>query len=354
MPKSLLLADDSITIQKVVQITFASEDFQIIAVDNGDAAMQKIAASRPDIVLADVVMPGKNGYDLCQAVKTGADTKGVPVILLAGTFEPFDSERAKSVGADDFIVKPFETQALIDKVKRLVGMEPGTAAAPAKPAAAAAPVSAAFSAPPPNPAFAKGPVGNATPPITAPPVAKPAAPAATPFGGGPGPLPAFGQQAAKPAAVPPAPAKDPFGMGPAFGATKPATPAFPQGAAPVAAAAAKPASSQWDMNSFDDIPASPADGGLPDIDVEPLEVPKPAAAAPVAQPAAPVKPVTPVAQAIVPKVAAAAGSALEEQVRGPLTDAVREMIEKIVWEIVPELAETIIREELERLLKEKA
>src|SRR5687768_12635744 len=93
MPKTLLLADDSATIQKVVNITFANEDFKIVAASNGEDALAQARAHRPDVVLADVVMPKRNGYDLCEAIKSDPALKGVPVLLLAGTFEPFDENR---------------------------------------------------------------------------------------------------------------------------------------------------------------------------------------------------------------------------------------------------------------------
>ncbi|MCC6807428.1 MAG: response regulator [Deltaproteobacteria bacterium] len=364
MPKSLLLADDSITIQKVVQITFASEDFQITSCDNGDAALDKIRAVKPHIVLADVVMPGKNGYDLCQTIKGDAGLKGTPVILLAGTFEPFDPERAKAVGADDYIVKPFETQALIDKVKRLVGMEAG--AANTLPAGPPKQAQTGGFAPPANPLFGAKPAAPAITPMAAPlpppqQQPPPAKPAASPFSGA-GPLPAFGQGAKPPApAQPPVPAKDPFGMGPMFGGNKPQTPVQPaaQAAATPPAAPAGAPQKQWDMNSFDEIPAAHPDGGMPDIDmveVEPVET-KPATpppAKPMSPPPQTMPSMAPVAQAMAPKVAAAVTGSLEAQLKGPLTDAVREIVEKIVWEVVPDLAETIIREELERILREKA
>ncbi|WP_199177426.1 response regulator [Geothermobacter hydrogeniphilus] len=120
MSKRLLLADDSITIQKVIGITFANEDFQLDIVDNGDAALQKARVDRPDLILADVYMPGKNGYELCRAVKQDPGLQGVPVLLLTGTFEPFDEDKARQAGADDWISKPFESQALIDKVEELL------------------------------------------------------------------------------------------------------------------------------------------------------------------------------------------------------------------------------------------
>ena len=85
MPKSLLLADDSITIQRVVGITFANEDFEITTVDNGEDAISKAKEIKPDIVLADVIMPKKNGYEVCQAVKTDAVLGATPVLLLTAT-----------------------------------------------------------------------------------------------------------------------------------------------------------------------------------------------------------------------------------------------------------------------------
>ncbi|MDW7643738.1 MAG: response regulator [Desulfuromonadales bacterium] len=120
MSKKLLLADDSITIQKVISITFANEDYDLIVVDNGDAALEKARTSHPDLVLADVFMPGKNGYELCAAIKQEGGLKGVPVLLLTGTFEPFDENKASACGADGWIAKPFESQALIRKVEELL------------------------------------------------------------------------------------------------------------------------------------------------------------------------------------------------------------------------------------------
>ncbi|NIQ95085.1 MAG: response regulator [Desulfuromonadales bacterium] len=134
MGKKLLLADDSITIQKVIGITFANEDYALEIVDNGDAAFEKAKSDRPDLILADVYMPGKNGYELSEALKADAALAGVPVLLLTGTFEPFDEERARAVGADDWIAKPFESQALIDKVEALLAS--GAQAPPAEPAEA--------------------------------------------------------------------------------------------------------------------------------------------------------------------------------------------------------------------------
>ena len=138
MSKKLLLADDSITIQKVIGITFANEEYDLVIVDNGDVALEKARAERPDLILSDVFMPGKNGYELTAAVKRDPALQGVPVLLLAGTFEPFDEDKARSSGADGWISKPFESQALIDRVEELLAK--GAAAAPAPEAAVEIPL----------------------------------------------------------------------------------------------------------------------------------------------------------------------------------------------------------------------
>ena len=122
MPKKLLLADDSITIQKVITITFASEDYALTIVGDGDSAVKKAKELKPDIILADVAMPGKSGYEVCNAVKNDPALKHIPVLLLAGTFEPLDRAEAARVKADGSIVKPFESQELIDKVNDLLAM----------------------------------------------------------------------------------------------------------------------------------------------------------------------------------------------------------------------------------------
>lgn len=116
MVHRLLLADDSITIQKVVELVLSEEGFEIKAVNNGEEALAVISSFKPDIVLADTEMPIMNGYQLCEKIKTSSATQDVPVILLAGAFEPFDEELARQVGADDVVIKPFESLELISKI----------------------------------------------------------------------------------------------------------------------------------------------------------------------------------------------------------------------------------------------
>jgi len=130
MSKKLLLADDSITIQKVIQITFAHEDYELTITDNGDAALAKAQELRPDLIMSDVYMPGKNGYELTTAIKQDPALQHVPVLLLAGSFEPFDEDKARSCRADAWIEKPFESQNLIDKVAELLSAASESAPAP--------------------------------------------------------------------------------------------------------------------------------------------------------------------------------------------------------------------------------
>jgi CheY-like chemotaxis protein len=123
--RKLLLADDSLTIQKVIELTFADEGVRVVAFGNGDEALQNLEELAPDIVLADVFMPGTNGYELCEHIKQNERLKHIPVMLLVGSFEPFDEAEARRVGADDTLTKPFQSiRRLIDKVGALVGGRP--------------------------------------------------------------------------------------------------------------------------------------------------------------------------------------------------------------------------------------
>jgi CheY-like chemotaxis protein len=141
MPKKILLADDSITIQKVVELTFSDGDYEVTAVNNGAKAVQKLAEMRPDIILSDIIMPEKNGYEVCEYVKSHPDFRNIPVVLLTGTFEPFDPDRAEKAGCDAVVTKPFESQSLIHKVEELIAQaQSAPAAAPEpEPEAAASP-----------------------------------------------------------------------------------------------------------------------------------------------------------------------------------------------------------------------
>ncbi len=120
MSKKLLLADDSVVIQKLVGLSFANEDIEIISTDNGDDAVRLAKEARPDVVLADVVMPGLSGYEVCEAIRQDPDLANTPVLLLTGTFEAFDEARAASAGANGQVTKPFEAQALVERVNAVM------------------------------------------------------------------------------------------------------------------------------------------------------------------------------------------------------------------------------------------
>ena len=254
MPVNILVADDSMTMRRILELTFAGEDARVVAVESGEAAISRAAELRPDVVLADGSM-ATDGYKVASAIRATPGLERTAVILLASNKHPFDEARAKAAGIDDHVVKPFDTQHVIDKVRRVIAQpRAGAAAAPAaRPAA---------------------------PPPAAPPQAAQRPPAAQSR------TIAFERS---PAAAPPAPAPAP-----------PARPAAAQTApqrapAPVAQATA----------------AATAHGGE-----------------------------------LAQKLDGLGLSA--DQVAGVLALS-RDVIERIVWEVVPDLAETLIKEEIRRL-----
>ena len=124
MTKKLLVADDSVTIQKVVELAFADEDVVIEAVGRGDEALERARQTKPDVILADVFMPGLNGYAVCESVKTDPELRHIPVVLLVGSFEPLDREEAERVKSDYCLTKPFDTNELVQTVRSLTGQAP--------------------------------------------------------------------------------------------------------------------------------------------------------------------------------------------------------------------------------------
>src|SRR5206468_6683269 len=142
VPHTLLLADDSVTIQRVIELTFADEDITVVAVSDGDQAIERLDAAPPDIVLADIGMPGKNGYEVAQYIRQTPKLSHIPVVLLTGAFEPVDQARASEAGCDGVLAKPFEPQLVIGRVKELLAKGRG-AGGPLEAAAAVAPAAAA-------------------------------------------------------------------------------------------------------------------------------------------------------------------------------------------------------------------
>jgi CheY-like chemotaxis protein len=168
MSRTLLLADGSVTIQRVIELTFAHEDVRVMTAPDGRRAMQVLETEQPDILLLDVDLPEMNGYALAAHVRRVPRLKDVPILLLAGAFEPVDQSKAREVGSDGVILKPFEPQVVVTRVKELIDQRdrmtapmPGRGESPAAAAVAAArsapapePVPAPISAAPPEPAKA--------------------------------------------------------------------------------------------------------------------------------------------------------------------------------------------------------
>lgn len=365
MSKRLLLADDSITIQKVVQITFAHEDYELSITDNGDSAFARAKDLVPDLVLADVYMPGKNGYELCAAIKAEPTLKHVPVLLLAGSFEPFDEGKARASGADAWIEKPFESQSLIDKVATLLSAVPAAAPAPV-----VAPPAAVVPEPAPAPVDAFGDISFEEPAAPAPVLPEPA----------PAPVDAFGEISFEepPAAAP----TFEFAAEPFPAAEEPL--AFEEAAAPAADLDAFGETEEVMALGDDDIlgaedlepagemsslsPWSRAEAPIEES-FETLAEPQPLAFAPPIEmapepPAPSLAPVAPAAPVAAP--ATAPPAAVVEQRVATLTEAEIEQIveravgkvieklagtvlEKVAWEVVPDLAEALIKDEIRKI-----
>src|SRR5882757_3528606 len=123
----ILVADDNSNIQKMVGLALKDHGIDVVAVGNGEAAVRKISDIRPDLVLADVFMPVRNGYEVCQYVKSDPSLAHIPVILLVGAFDPLDEQEAQRVGADGVLKKPFvPPDPLISMVKSAL-LRAGTA-----------------------------------------------------------------------------------------------------------------------------------------------------------------------------------------------------------------------------------
>jgi CheY-like chemotaxis protein len=383
MPHRILLADDSLTIQKVIELTFSGTEFELKAVGNGDLALGLLDSYAPDIVLVDCVMPGKTGYELCEEVKSRPGGRYVPVILLTGTFEPFDKPRAESAGADSFVTKPFDSQGLASLVRDLVkkaGDE--RAAAPPEPPPAPEP-------PPPPP-----------PPAAPPPSFEERAESTDPTMAGAAPfftLPMDAMQTAQPvpdenlyatSAIPvfreaeiemPAPSDAPIAD--AWAATAAAAPPPNPPAEPLGFSFAPTTDYEVDLGALDDEPphrdldediaafeASGRGTTRPELWESPAMKAAAAALEVVSPPEHPPGDLEALAaeasltdlKSLIPQAAAAA--AASSAAAGPLSDGdidriARRVLElsgerivrKIAWDVVPELAERLVNERLDEL-----
>jgi two-component system, chemotaxis family, chemotaxis protein CheY len=119
LARKILLADDSVTAQNMGRKILADAGYEVITVNNGSAALKKIAELKPDLVILDVYMPGYSGLEVCQRLKESQDSNRIPVLLTVGKLEPFKPEEARRVRAEGFIVKPFEASELLSALSKL-------------------------------------------------------------------------------------------------------------------------------------------------------------------------------------------------------------------------------------------
>lgn len=124
MKKTVLVVDDSPTIRKIVQLCLREQQIEVISASGGAEALERLRKSLPDLVLADTVMPGPDGYQLCERIKSGEFGSSVPVVLLADVFEPVDGARLSESGADGQITKPFDARTMQLMVSDQLGIEP--------------------------------------------------------------------------------------------------------------------------------------------------------------------------------------------------------------------------------------
>jgi CheY-like chemotaxis protein len=125
------VADDNSNIQKMVALALKDEGIDVVAVGNGEAAMRKIPDLRPDLVLADIFMPVRNGYEVCEFVKSDSRYMETPVVLLVGAFDPLDEQETQRVHADGVLKKPFvPPDPLINMVKALLAKSNGQKSVP--------------------------------------------------------------------------------------------------------------------------------------------------------------------------------------------------------------------------------
>jgi CheY-like chemotaxis protein len=119
LARKILLADDSVTAQNMGRKILADAGYDVLTVNNGSAALKRVAESQPDLIILDVYMPGYGGLEVCQRLKDAAETAHIPVLLSVGKLEPFKPQEARRVRADAHIVKPFEASQLLTAIARL-------------------------------------------------------------------------------------------------------------------------------------------------------------------------------------------------------------------------------------------
>ena len=411
MAKRILIADDSVTIQKAFAMTFGAEDVALTAARSADEGLAQAQKARPDLIIADGAMPGRSGYDLCLQIRSDPALRGVPVYILASGQQPYDEAKGQRSGADGHLLKPWETNAFLEKVRDALSRGSTIGAPTGRPSAAPPPIVRVTAASLPASAMEDDygeisidrgpdsepvtppPAMNAPPPSVPPRLtatSMPAASAPSPPGMRPSLIPGM-----RPGAMPPArpgtvpvrplsntggfqplaplrPAVPPVGRTmiglpaanvPIPGAMRPSAPVAPPAAPlppraptgpfapqqPMAPVAAPPPPRVREMTPVP--PPSRAREMTPAPPAPRARETTPAPPPPRAREMTPAPPVRAreMTPAPPPVVAASVGETMAAiAAKGPEYEAIaklsREIIEKIVWEVVPELAEAIIRE----------
>jgi CheY-like chemotaxis protein len=392
VPYNLLLADDSVTIQRVIELTFADEDIQVTAVSDGEQAIQRLETAPPDIVLADIGMPGRNGYEVARFIKQSPRLAHIPVVLLTGAFEPVDQARAAEAGCDGVLAKPFEPQLVIGRVKELLARRRPAAAgatgasavpssaspqeqwapAPIPATAPSAPaisldsyfdrLDAAFTNVSAAPATTPGPPTPA--PAAAPPVtdeidwfgaAKTETPAPSPDLELPAP-PAMDERPDLPltafAATVPEP--ETAVRAPAIAPDEPPAPATETLHVPIPATAASPVPVPAAPSPAAEVPVPAADAPVVQAGVQPGVV----TAASAAQPLVPIHQIPTLADAFAVLLAAEKGEVIpswpaddivEQVTKRILAQLSERIVRETVADVVNAIAERMIREEIDRI-----
>src|SRR5262245_29734555 len=144
MGKRILIADDSVTIQKAFVMSLGAEDLSLTSARSADEGLTLARQTRPDLVIADASMPGRSGYELCAALKADASLRAIPVYILSSKQQPYDEAKGRQVGADGTFTKPWDSAALIEKMKDAAGRPAGAHAPAAAPPPAARPTASSL------------------------------------------------------------------------------------------------------------------------------------------------------------------------------------------------------------------
>jgi CheY-like chemotaxis protein len=314
VPKTLLAVDDSATMRKVLEITFAGEDFRVVSAEGAAGALARMSED-PAAIVIDTSLGSEDGYALAKDIR--ARNARIAIVLLASRYAPYDPNRGREAGADDYVDKPFDTQSLIDKVKKaMTARETSRAAAPA---------------PAPMAAVAAG--SPATTPMAAAGFSSTQRMVPTPAAGTPGVAGGVGIGKAS------------------FPTQRTHTLSFE--GTPVVPPAAPPAAPPLPITRT-------APSGMPVIQPTPqapTAPPAPGASAHTVPTAAPPRTGETVAAAAAAANGHLAGKLGDLGLTAAQAEAVlalsRELVERVVWEVVPTLAETIIKEEIARLTRDR-